>query len=415
MTDDTLISLPCIPSDLVALLVEQAYLAGGGRLALVGGAVRDAMLHYENRDRLFGPKDFDFVLEGSCVAFVQHLQDQYSNQRLSECRFHERYSTAEFAFDGVLIDLACARTEIYPAPGENPLVKAASIEQDLARRDFSVNAMGLLFCEDGSLHLCDPFNGREHLAKRELVFLHEASVADDPTRIVRGARYGARLGFNLAPEALSQIQSTIALWPWAWQPGDSLDAVPPALGTRLRMELELLLDLEPAYDALKLLQQWSAMPLLDVGLQNEPRISRRLIQAKRLGLPALSVLVAAASDPVSLAMRLQVPRQQQIWLEALIDLRCWLELEVKPYPWGLWGALDWTQRLEQMGWPPEAVALAVLDSTPFRRPLLHWWGRWRHVRSPWSARELIAQGMSPGPALGDELKRLREQDLRKMR
>jgi len=181
------------------------------------------------------------------------------------------------------------------------------------------------------------------------------------------------------------------------------------------MELELLLDFEPMHDALKLLQQWSAMPLLDIGLQREPRLSRRFVQAKRLGLPALSVLVAAASDPVSLASRLKVPRQQQIWLEALIDLRSWLELEVHCQPWSQWSAWDWTQRLEQKRWPPEAVALAVLDNTPFRRPLLRWWGRWRHVSSPLSAGELIARGMCPGPELGNELKRLREQGLRQMR
>ena len=181
------------------------------------------------------------------------------------------------------------------------------------------------------------------------------------------------------------------------------------------MELELLLDHEPSHDALRLMQQWSAMPLLDIGLQREPRLTRRLIQAKRLGLPALSGLVAAASDPVALALRLQIPRQQQIWLEALIDMRRWLELEVQCQPWSHWGALDWTQRLEQKHWPPEAVAFAVLDNTPFRRPLLRWWGRWRHVRSPLSAAELIAQGMCPGPALGNELQRRREQDLRQMR
>ena len=415
MTVDVPIESPGLPGPLLVSLVEQAQGAGVARLALVGGAVRDSMLNHLHCDPWREPPDLDFLLEGSCVDFVQHLQNQFGPERLSEMHLHDQFGTAEMVLDGVLLDLACARTETYPAPGENPLVQSGSIEQDLARRDFTVNAMALVLSADGSHQLCDPHCGLKHLAKRQLAFLHPGSVADDPTRIVRGARYGARLGFHLAPDALVQIQSTLAVWPWAWRPGDPVDVVPPALGTRLRMELELLLSREPLHDALTLLKQWSAMPLLDSGLQRDPRLSRRLVQATRLGLPALAVLVAAASDPLSLAARLQIPGQQQIWLEGLIDLRHWLMDEVKQQDWTCWGALEWTQHLEKNRWSPEVVALAVLDNTSFRRPLLRWWGRWRHVISPVSARELIAQGMRSGPELGDALQKLREQELRQMR
>ncbi len=415
MTPDLPVDAPGLPRDLIASLVDQADFAGVRRLSLVGGAVRDLMLHHVHRDPWRALPDLDLLLEGSSVDFVQHLQDHFGPERVSELHLHEQFGTAELVLDGLLLDVASARTESYPAPGENPLVVAGSLEQDLARRDFTVNAMALVFRADGSHYLCDPHRGREHLAKRQLVFLHEVSVADDPSRILRGARYGARLGFQLAPDALEQIQSTLAVWPWAWRPGDCVDAVPPALGTRLRMELELLLDREPWYEALMLLQQWSAMPLLDRGLQRDSRLSRRLVQGMRLGLPALVVLVAAASDPVSLASRLQIPRQQQIWLGQLMDCRQWLNDEVSRMDWSSWDAQGWTQHLEQRRWSPEVVALAVLDNTSFRRPLLRWWGRWRHVTSPVSARALIAQGMRPGPELGEALRRRRDEVLRQMR
>ena len=415
MTADLPIDTPRLPGPLMADLVEQAQCAGAGRLALVGGAVRDLMLHHVHGDPWRDLPDLDLVLEGSCVAFLHDLRQRLGSERVSEMHLHEQFGTAEVTVDGVLLDLACARTETYPAPGENPQVVEGTIEQDLARRDFTVNAMALVLRREGSQQLLDPHRGREHLAKRQLAFLHEASVTDDPTRILRGARYGARLGFHLAPEALAQIQSTLTRWPWAWRFGDPLDAVPPALGTRLRMELELLLDREPWREALRLLQQWSAMPLLDGQLQQDLRLSRRLVQGVRLGLPALAVLVAAAADPLSLASRLQIPHQQQIWLGELIACRNWLDREVSLEAWSGWDAFDWTQRLEQQRWSPEAVALAVLDNTSFRRPLLRWWGRWRHVTSPVSARELMAEGMRPGPALGAALRREREQMLRQMR
>ena len=415
MTIDFPMDGPGIPWALITSLVEQAQAASVGRLALVGGAVRDVMLHRVHRDPLRVLPDLDLLLEGSCVDFVQHLTVQLGCERLTEFHLHEQFGTAEMVLDGVLLDVACARTETYPAPGENPLVQFGNIEQDLARRDFTVNAMALLLRADGTQQLFDPHRGREHLAKRQLAFLHEASVADDPTRIVRGARYCARLDFQLTADALVQIQSTLAVWPWAWRPGDPIDVVPPALGTRLRMELELLLDREPWQDALTLLQQWSAMPLLDIGLQRDQRLCRRLAQGTRLGLPALVVLMAAASDPLSLAARLQIPKQQQIWLQGLIDLRHWLAGEVQLQDWTHWGALQWTQLLEKQRWSAEVVALAVLDNSSFRRPLLRWWGRWQHVSSPVSARELIDQGMRPGPELGKALQTLREQQLRQTR
>ena len=415
MTDQVSIAGSALPAALIAALLDQAERSGVSRLALVGGVVRDVMLHRVHRDPWREPPDLDLVLEGSCVDFVQHLQDQFGDTRVSDLQLHPQFGTAELRADGVPLDVACARTETYPAPGENPVVQVGSIEQDLARRDFTVNAMALLLQVDGSHLLCDPHGGREHLAKRQLAFLHANSVADDPTRILRAARYGARLDFHLAPDALAQIQSTLGLWPWAWRPGDPSEAVPPALGTRLRMELELLLDREPWDQALKLLQQWSALSVLDRGLQWDSRLHRRLVQGARLGLPALAVLVAAAVDPLSLASRLQIPHQQQIWLGELIACRDWLDSEVSLEAWTGWDAFDWTQRLEQQRWSPEAVALAVLDNTSFRRPLLRWWGRWRHVTSPVSARELMAQGMRPGPALGAALRREREQVLRQMR
>lgn len=297
------------------------------------------------------------------------------------------------------LDLASARTEIYPEPGENPVVQPGGIEQDLARRDFTVNAMAFLLSADGSPSLVDPHGGRVHLETRQLAFLHDTSVEDDPTRILRGARYCARLGFDLAPDALAQIQATIARWPWGWRPGDPADAVPPALGTRLRMELELLLDREPWQNALQHLRRCSGMALLDDALQQDDRLHRRLHQASRLGLPLLPCLVAAACDPSSLALRLQIPRQQQIWIAELIDLRCWLADRVQQQDWRTWGALEWTKRLERRRCATEVVALAVLDHTEFRRPLLRWWGRWRHVTATLRARDLIDQGFQPGPGV----------------
>lgn len=415
MTVQVAVDGSALPTALIAALLDQAQRSGVSRLALVGGVVRDFILHHVHRDPWREPPDLDLLLEGSSVDFVQQLQEQFGDLRVSELHLHPQFGTAELRVDGVLLDVACARTETYPAPAENPVVQVGSIEQDLARRDFTVNAMALLLLADGSHQLCDPHGGQEHLAQRQLAFLHANSVADDPTRVIRGARYGARLGFDLASGSLQQVKATLERWPWGWRHGEPLAGVPPALGTRLRMELDLLLEREPWPQALTLLHNWSALPLLDPLLQHQVHLTRRLRRAARLQLPLLSALIAAAGDPVALAKRLQIPIQQLRWLEQLQELRQWLEQEVLPQPWRQWGAREWTSRLEQANWPAPVVALAVVEGPPCWRPMLRWWGRWRHATASVSARDLIAQGIQPGPLLGEALRRSRNQVLERMR
>ena len=408
---------PGLPPQLLTALQAIASVAGVSRLALVGGAVRDALLHDQHCDPWRELPDLDLVLEGSASKLAAALERHYGDQRVKEVCVHRAYGTAELSFDGVLLDLAGARQEHYPAPGENPVVESGSLERDLERRDFTVNAMALelSLSGDGEPLLLDPHGGQAHLARRELAFLHASSVADDPTRVVRACRYAARLAFVLTPEAQQQINQTLEAWPWSWIHGDAPASAPPALATRLRMELELLFEREPWPEALLALQSWGALRLLDPALQADSRLVRRLIQAQRLQLPLLLALVAGADDPLELAARLQLPQQQQRWLQQLQELSAWLAANASEDASAGWTAAEWCDALEQQVWGAEAVALLVSQNPLQRRPLLRWWGRWRHCPSPLSAKDLMAQGWQPGPDLGAELQRLRRQRLRAMR
>ena len=272
---------------------------------------------------------------------------------------------------------------------------------DLARRDFTINAMALDLVAD---ELIDLHHGQEDLASNWLRFLHAYSVQDDPTRVIRAARYSARIGFQLTEESNEQIRSTIEDWPWAWRQGDDAMKAPPALSTRLRMELERLLEREPWSQALDLLEQWHALPLLDPQLQNDPRRMRRLRWAQRLGLPLMPALLLGAADPVDVAKRLQIPGKQQQWLQQCGAICNWLAdtpLSVQASP------STWSAALEQRGWSSEAVALVITRQPQQWKPLLRWWGRWRRIQAPHSASDLISSGWQPGPAIGQELRRQR--------
>ena len=419
--------LPGISADLLSTVQDAAHDCGVKRLALVGGAVRDALLHYEHHEPWRDLIDLDLVVEGSAEALAQRLKQCCGEGRVSELRVHGSYGTVELKLDGVCFDLAAARQEHYPAPGFNPVVEQGPLELDLDRRDFTVNALALelplgeiSFQRSQQKRLLDFHGGQEHLSRRQLAFLHGASVADDPTRVIRAARYGARLKFSLAPDAAQQITNTLAAWPWTWKIGDSPSQAPPALATRLRMELELLLSREPWLQALGLLQAWGGLALLDLDLQDDRWILRRMVQAQRLGLSLLTALVAGAADPIALAARLQLPIQQQRLLQQQQDLLDWL-VDVRSEEFSEWSAADWTQALETQGVAPEAVghAICVLaqkkaDVAPWK-PLLRWWGRWRHLQAAVTANDLIAEGWKPGRALGEELHRLRLQRLQKLR
>ena len=394
------------------------------RLALVGGAVRDSLLHRVHRDPWRGLPDLDLVVEaiepGEAGAgpppahrLAMALQ-RLEPQALGFCRFHAAYGTVELELHGVLLDLASARRETYPLPAENPKVTLDGLEADLTRRDFSINAMALLIGDDGGaeLRLLDPHGGQQDLAQRQLRFLHDASLRDDPTRLLRAARYAARLGFELAPESRLQAMQTLKAWPWPWRPGDAPAQAPPALGTRLRMELELLLEREPWQGALRALQGWGGLELLDASLQADTGWPRRLRWAQRFGVPLPGALVVLADDSLSLAERLQLPHRQHRLLAQVQELKRRLAGAEGLDPAPSW----WCHTLEAPGLSPEAVALALAAGIGPRRPLLRWWLRWRHIQAPFTAAELMQrEGLKPGPALGERLRQLRAERIDQLR
>jgi tRNA nucleotidyltransferase (CCA-adding enzyme) len=191
----------------------------GVRLFLVGGVVRDLLLRRP-------VKDVDLVVEGDAAGFARALAAALGGR----ARAHERFGTAVVELsDGGRLDVAAARRETYHGPGALPRVQTAHIEEDLARRDFTINAMALDLAAAARPRLFDPFGGRRDLERRTLRFLHPRSPFDDPTRAFRAVRYANRLGFRIAPDAGRAIRAALRSGAFGAVSGD-----------RLRRELELL-------------------------------------------------------------------------------------------------------------------------------------------------------------------------------
>jgi tRNA nucleotidyltransferase (CCA-adding enzyme) len=203
--------------------------AAGSPVYLVGGAVRDLLLE---RPRT----DIDVAVEGD----VRPLADALGGEVVE----HERFATATVAVDGLLVDLAMARAETYERPGALPTVTPATITDDLARRDFTINAMAVPL--EGEPRLIDPHGGVGDLRAGVLRILHDRSFIDDPTRTLRAARYAARFDLELEPETAELLR------------GADLGAVS---GDRMEAELRRIASEERAPRALELVREWGLSEL----------------------------------------------------------------------------------------------------------------------------------------------------------
>lgn len=191
-----------LPQERLSLLRELGNLAdeGGVSLYLVGGVVRDLLLKRENWD-------LDLTVEGDGIAFAQLVADRYG----AGLAVFERFATARLAFpDGLTMDIATTRRESYAQPAVLPTVQSASIEEDLFRRDFTINAIALQLNPRQFGRLLDPYGGQRDLRARTIRVLHSGSFQDDPTRIFRAIRFEQRFGFCLERTTLRLLAQAAA-------------------------------------------------------------------------------------------------------------------------------------------------------------------------------------------------------------
>ena len=160
----------------------------GARAYLVGGAVRDALLG-------ISVTDIDIAVIGMTSSLPRGVA-RALNGRVAA---HSQFNTFSLTASGRHIDLAMARHESYTHPGALPTVTPGTMHQDLARRDFAINAMAVSLGEDSFGDLLDPFDGQSDLEDGTVRVLHDDSFRDDATRILRAARYAVRLGLTLEP------------------------------------------------------------------------------------------------------------------------------------------------------------------------------------------------------------------------
>ena len=286
------------------------------------------------------------------------------------------------------LDLAALRTEHYVRPGTLPTVHlGATIEADLARRDFTVNAVALALTPRAGRGVIDPFGGLDDLAARRLRVLHAASFRDDATRLWRAARFAARLRLRPDAEAARLIREGVQ-----WLPAIS--------ARRLWREFALVAAEPRAAAAVGLLDRWEILAATHpaLALDETSRAALRRVRGP-IAPEALYALLLASRDPSGRAAataRLGAPRAAT---QAAEDAASLLTLPRAAAP--SFETIEAAARTAEAG----RVAARLLD--PTLRALLAATAKWERTRSHLTPAEVVALGIEPGPGLGAALAELR--------
>jgi tRNA nucleotidyltransferase (CCA-adding enzyme) len=310
-----------LPKTLTKLLDPLIRKAGqsGMPIYLVGGCVRDILLGKESLD-------IDVVVEGSALSFAKSAARVYKAKLVS----HEAFLTHTLVFpDGRHLDIATARTETYVAPAALPVVEPASLQEDLYRRDFSINAIAVSLNELDYGHVWDAFGGVEDLKAGKVRVLHSESFRDDPTRVFRAARFAGRFKSTLDWRTREWLVDSIAK-----QEPAQLSAA------RLREELIPILNEKDPRPALSLLSDWGALSFLIPHLRweksHDALFGQALKAEKKMDALLLRILALVHTLPVSKAVgalgHLMFPQQMIGHVEQALTLLAHLRDGGKEFP-----------------------------------------------------------------------------------
>ena len=376
----------------------------GSPAYLVGGFVRDALLGRP-------VNDFDVVVEGDAIALARMLVESLGGGLTVHPKFqtaiwelnndvldHLRVPKMLRPFSPAFLDIITARSESYAHPGALPTITPSGIDDDLCRRDFTLNAMALKLNGDPFGELLDPLGGQADLEAGLIRFLHPRSFVDDPTRMYRAARYEQRYGFRIEDGTLRSVNS------------EARKVLLRLSGERLRHEFDLIFDEPHAAEILVRLAEQDLLKSIHPAVPWDSEVKSRL----KRGAPAtgsgelrrstgwilwLAGLPQAKIE--ALAERLAFPaaltREISSAARLLVDLP---SLSVaRPS--------QWATRLDDV---PEAAIHAISMLTwdeAAKQAMDDYLSKWKQVKPRTTGHNLQKRGLQPGPRYKEILSRLR--------
>jgi tRNA nucleotidyltransferase (CCA-adding enzyme) len=418
-----------LPRSLLDLLRTAGITATemGHRLYAVGGFVRDLLLEMPNFD-------VDLVVEGDAIKLAHELARRLGGR----VRSHRRFGTAKWIVpealrapaDGSLpeseqspplgLDFVTARTEFYEHPTALPTVERSSIKQDLHRRDFTINTLAIRLDPDHWGELLDFYGGKKDLEERLIRVLHSLSFVEDPTRILRAARFEQRFHFHIEPRTEKLI-------------ADARDLLDRVSGERVRHELELILTEAEPERVFGRLAELDVLPMLHPELRRsfalcgngwlqgkaaELRGHIAQVQDPQSQVPPAMALGPDAAPRLHLALftyhlspqaqaefiqKFHIRKEYRDLLEEVTRLRGQLDRlgqnQIRPS--------EIVAALDESSDEARLLLRVVSDSWLVRQRLDQYQRRLRHVRPLMTGADLRRLGLEPGPVYRRILERLR--------
>lgn len=398
-----------LPPELLALLRDASRIARdlGYHLYVVGGFVRDLLL---NQPTL----DLDLVVEGDALKLAQALQQKYGGR----VHGHARFGTAKWLLqetkdegrkskETILaslashlssLDFSTARTEFYAHPSALPEVETSSIKQDLHRRDFTINTLAICLDPDRYGQLLDPFGGEADLQRGLIRVLHNLSFIEDPTRILRAARFEQRFGFKIEPRTARLI-------------GDALEMFARVSGERIRHEFNLIFHENEPEKVFARAHALGALTAIFPALDFTDWHARKFVQAREMYAHPSEVmylgLLVYHLTPAQLkefSTRLRLPNADIATLKQLLTLRDQVEpqLGVEEI------ARSAIYRLLE-GYADTALDIfsVTTDNERVRERVALFRSELRAIAPTVTGDDLKRMGVRPGPVYRDILARLR--------
>lgn len=377
--------------------------AAGMPIYFVGGLVRDLLLDLP-------AVDLDIVVEGDAIALARRLQEEYGGR----IRSHSRFGTAKWMLDPAgwqqiapgkpdqdaaeIMDFVTARTEFYEQPTALPEVVHGSIKLDLHRRDFTINTLAVRLDGPHLGELLDFYGGVRDLDKGLIRVLHSLSFVDDPTRILRAARYEQRLGFTIEERTAELIT-------------DALPLLERVTGSRIRHEIELALEEAAPVPVMARFAELGVLAHIHPGLtwQEPAGANFRRLESLLAGDVWVGALHGRSPTSVFFAVwMISLPPTVRKEVMARLRVRKHTREEVE-------GLAECRQRLVGLpaGAPPSVVektlrpyapwprillaARAIVEDSPAGELLDRYWREWRQVETKLDGNDLRERGLKPGP------------------
>jgi tRNA nucleotidyltransferase (CCA-adding enzyme) len=379
-----------LPSESLDLIRAAGELARELGLYLVGGVVRDLLLGRATFD-------LDLVVEGDAPKLANLLAQRKGGQIV----VHRRFGTAKFRCQDLSIDLATARAETYAHPGALPTVRPGSINDDLLRRDFTINAMAIHLDPDNFGKLVDPFGGEKDLGHKLVRILHEKSFVDDATRMLRAIRYEQRFDFQLETTTAQLLRRDLAM-------------LHTISGDRIRHELELIFKEEHPEKPLQRAAELGLLQEIHPSLKGDGWLRGKFQQARSITYPtplglyfSLLVYHLSQEEGEDFITRLRIPgataRAVRDTLRLKENLLPLTSPELSPSA---------IYRLLQDYSPTSILTCAIASESALIMERLHLYlNKLRYVKTSLNGRTLQQMGISPGPRLGEILRQLHDAKL----